>query len=130
MAKLTDVVGIGPVVAKVLSAHKIRTVEALASISMSELVKVPGFSEIRARATIKAAANCLRLGSSQKPVAATARTQTTKSATARKKPAASKAPAQSKKSDVKDKTKSKKNDKKKSKKDDKKKSKKKKGKKK
>jgi len=116
MAKLTDVVGIGPVIAKVLAVHKIKTVEALASISMSELLKVPGFSEIRARATIKAAANCLQSGIVLKPVVSTSRTQTTKNKTASKNTIAGKTKTQSKKSKVKDKKENKKGDKKKGKK--------------
>lgn len=61
MVKLIDVTGIGPVAAKLLSEHKIKTVEALASISLTELQKIPGFSgNIRARAVRKAAADCLQ----------------------------------------------------------------------
>lgn len=61
MVKLIDVTGIGPVAAKLLSEHKIKTVEALASISLTELQKIPGFSgDIRARAVKKAAADCLQ----------------------------------------------------------------------
>ncbi len=59
MVKVTDVTGIGPVTAKALSEHKIKTVEALAAISLAELQKVPGFSDLRAKAVKKAAANCL-----------------------------------------------------------------------
>ncbi len=110
MAKLTDVVGIGPVVAKVLFAHKIKTVEALASISMSDLLKVPGFSDIRARATIKAAANCLRSETGKKPVTTTSRTQKTKNKTASKNTTAEKTQTQPKKSKVKDKKENKKSD--------------------
>jgi hypothetical protein len=61
MVKLTDVTGIGPVTVKILSEHKIRTVEALAAISLTELQKIPGFSgAIRARAVKKSAAECLQ----------------------------------------------------------------------
>ncbi|SFL15491.1 Helix-hairpin-helix domain-containing protein [Nitrosomonas aestuarii] len=56
MAKLTDVVGIGPVTAKVLADHHIKTPEALAAISIAALEKVPGFSNLRAKAVKKAAA--------------------------------------------------------------------------
>lgn len=59
MVKLTDVTGIGPATAKLLFEHQIKTVAALASISLTELQKVPGFSDIRARAVKKAAADCL-----------------------------------------------------------------------
>tara|TARA_R110002073_G_scaffold42695_2_gene119248 strand:- start:1895 stop:2326 length:432 start_codon:yes stop_codon:yes gene_type:complete len=69
MAKLTDVVGVGPAIAKLLSDHHIKTVKALASISMSELLKVPGFSDLRAHATIKAANNCLQGGTAQQSTA-------------------------------------------------------------
>ncbi len=61
MVKLIDVTGIGPVAAKLLSEHKIKTVEELVSISLAELQKIPGFSgDIRARAVRKAAADCLQ----------------------------------------------------------------------
>lgn len=60
MVKLTDVTGIGPVTVKLLSEHNIKTVEALAAISLTELLKVSGFSDIRARAVKKAASDCLR----------------------------------------------------------------------
>ena len=61
MAKLTDVTGIGPATVKLLSEHNIKTVEALASISLAEVQKIPGMSgDIRARAVKKAAADCLR----------------------------------------------------------------------
>ena len=59
MIKLTDVTGIGPVTANLLLEHQIKTVAALASISLAELQKIPGFSDIRARAVKKAAADCL-----------------------------------------------------------------------
>ena len=69
MVKLIDVTGIGPVAAKLLSEHKIKTVETLASISLAELQKIPGFSgDIRARAVKKAAADCLQGKSASKVV--------------------------------------------------------------
>ena len=61
MVKLTDVKGIGPATIKVLAEHKIRTVEALAAISLAELQKIPGFSgDLRARAVKQSAADCLQ----------------------------------------------------------------------
>lgn len=60
MVKLTDVTGIGPVTAKLLSEHNIKTVEALAALSLAELLKIPGFSDLRARAVKKAATDALR----------------------------------------------------------------------
>lgn len=60
MIKLTDVTGIGPVTANLLLEHQIKTVAALASISLTELQKIPGFSDLRARAVKKAAADCLQ----------------------------------------------------------------------
>jgi len=61
MVKLADVAGIGPVTVKILSEHKIRTVEALAAISLAELQKIPGFSgAVRAQAVKKSAADCLQ----------------------------------------------------------------------
>jgi|CXWL01.1.fsa_nt_gi hypothetical protein len=61
MVKLTDVPGIGPTTVKLLIEHKIKTVEALAAISLAELQKIPGMKgDIRARAIKKAAADCLQ----------------------------------------------------------------------
>lgn len=61
MVKLIDVTGVGPVAAKLLAEHKIKTVDALASISLAELQKIPGFSgNIRACAVRKAAVDCLQ----------------------------------------------------------------------
>jgi hypothetical protein len=61
MVKLTDVKGIGPAAIKVLAEHKIRTVEALAAISLVELQKIPGFKgDLRARAVKQSAADCLQ----------------------------------------------------------------------
>ncbi len=61
MVKLTDVTGIGPATIKVLAEHKIKTVEALAAISLTDLQKIPGFSgAIRARAVKQSAADCLQ----------------------------------------------------------------------
>jgi len=61
MVKLTDVTGIGPVTIKLLSEHNIKTVEALAALSLVELLKIPGFSDLRARAVKKAATAALRI---------------------------------------------------------------------
>ena len=61
MAKLTDIPGIGPATAKLLADHQIKTVEALAMVSMAELKKISGFNgNIRAQAVRKAAATCLK----------------------------------------------------------------------
>lgn len=68
MAKLTDIKGIGPATIKVLQEHKIKTVEALASMSLEELRKISGFKgELRARAVKQAAMDSLR-DKSAKPV--------------------------------------------------------------
>lgn len=61
MVKLTDIKGIGPATIKILQERKIKTVEALASLSLEELRKIPGFKgELRARAVKQAAADSLR----------------------------------------------------------------------
>lgn len=61
MAKLTDIPGIGPATAKLLANHQIKTVEALAMVSLTELKKISGFNgNIRAQAVRKAAAACLK----------------------------------------------------------------------
>lgn len=76
MVKLTDVTGIGPITVKILSEHKIRTVEALAAVSLTELQKIPGFSgAIRARAVKKSAADCLQAKPVKPLVAASGSTQ-------------------------------------------------------
>ena len=70
MVKLTDIKGIGPVKLKVLEEHKIKTVEALAAISLAELQKIPGFKgELRARAVKQSAVDCLQ-GKITKPTSA------------------------------------------------------------
>lgn len=71
MIKITDVTGIGPVSAKVLFEHRIKTVEALASISFDELKKIPGFSDLRARAVKKAASDCLTKAAKPSAITAT-----------------------------------------------------------
>jgi len=61
MKKLTDIKGIGPATIKVLQERKIKTVEALASLSLEELRKIPGFKgELRARAVRQAAVDSLK----------------------------------------------------------------------
>ncbi|PTQ78754.1 helix-hairpin-helix protein [Nitrosomonas oligotropha] len=61
MKKLTDIKGIGPATIKVLQERKIKTVEALASMSLEELRKIPGFKgELRARAVRQAALDSLQ----------------------------------------------------------------------
>ena len=59
MAKLTDVTGIGPVTAKVLENHRIKTPEALAAAKISDIEMIPGFSQLRAKAVKKAAKESL-----------------------------------------------------------------------
>ena len=122
MAKLTDVTGIGPATVKLLSEHNIKTVEALASMSLAELQKIPGMSgDIRARAVKKAAADCLRSMVTKQPSTSANKTQTVVKKVAIKKtaveqPAANQPIIQTEMDEVKDKVK----DKKKNKKDDKK----------
>ena len=78
MVKLTDVPGIGPATVKLLSEHNIKTVEALASMSLAELQKIPGMSgDIRARAVKKAAADCLRSMVAKQPSTPANKAQTT-----------------------------------------------------
>ncbi len=77
MVKLTDVTGIGPATLKILAEHKIRTVEALAALSIDDLLKMHGFSDVRARAVKKSAMECLRQASS--PPTALKKTATTAS---------------------------------------------------
>lgn len=112
MSKLTDVTGIGPVAAKILSDHGIKTVETLAAISLAELLKIPGFGDIRARAVKKAATVCLRGRTSQKPTTITGNHSITGKKVENKKTATSKAVVQSKEEIVKEKKKNKKENKK------------------
>lgn len=122
MVKLTDVTGIGPATVKLLSEHKIKTVEALASISLEELQKIPGMNgDIRARTIKKAAADCLRSKAAKEISASVNNTQTTAKKVASKKTVATQ-PVQPVKQAEADEVKGK--DKKKNKKDDKKKDKK------
>ncbi|MBX3616179.1 helix-hairpin-helix domain-containing protein [Nitrosomonas sp.] len=91
MEKLTDVAGIGPVTAKLLLDHQIKTVAALAAVKLIELQKIPGFGgETRARAVKQAAADYLK-EQRPKPLAARSdQTQTPAVKTTRKENAASK----------------------------------------
>lgn len=124
MVKLTDVTGIGPATVKLLSEHKIKTVEALASISLEELQKIPGMNgDIRARAIKKAAADCLRSKVAKEISASVNNTQTTVKKVASKKTVATQ-PVQPVKQTEADGVKGKDKDKKKNKKDGKKKDKK------
>ena len=111
MVKLTDVAGIGPVAAKLLAEHNIKTVDALASISLTELQKISGFSgDIRARAVKKAASDCLKQSTvPAKPV----KTVQTVKETAGEKAKAGQALSQIEANKVTDKKKDKKDDKKK-----------------
>ena len=69
MKKLTDIKGIGPATIKVLQERKIKTVEALASLSLEELRKIPGFKgELRARAVRQAAVDSSALTVTKKTV--------------------------------------------------------------
>ncbi|TXI17939.1 MAG: helix-hairpin-helix domain-containing protein [Nitrosomonas sp.] len=78
MVKLTDVSGIGPVTAKLLAKHNIKTVEALASASLAELQKIPGFNgDIRARTVKKSAADCLQKAAKQMTASTKSSTQAT-----------------------------------------------------
>lgn len=91
MDELTDVAGIGPVTAKLLSDHQIKTVAALAAIKLTELQKIPGFGgDTRAREIKQAAANCLKGNKSKLSVAKSNQTQTSAVETTRKASAASK----------------------------------------
>ncbi len=115
MVKLTDITGIGPVTAKLLSEHKVKTVEALASISLAELKKIPGLSgDIRARAVKKAATDYLQSKSVKQLSTPTHSVQATVTKVASKKPAVIQPVNPAEADEVKDK------DKKKNKKDDKK----------
>src|SRR4030065_2604117 len=110
MVKLTDVTGIGSVTAKLLSEHNIKTVEALASISLAELQKIPGFSDIRARTVKKAASDCLQVKAAKPLTTAVSSVPTTVKKTTTKKIVASPAVSQVEADKVKDKKKKKKDD--------------------
>lgn len=113
MAKLTDVAGIGPTAVKVLAEHNIKTVEALASISLAELQKISGFGgAIRARAVKKAASDCLHKADKQ-PTAPIKSVQATVKKPVIEKPVVSRALDQVEAGKAEDKKKNKKDDKKK-----------------
>ena len=61
-ATLTDIKGLGPSSVQDLSAHGIKSVEDLASVSISDLCAVPGFGEARAARVKAAAAELLAAG--------------------------------------------------------------------
>ncbi|MBL8497372.1 helix-hairpin-helix domain-containing protein [Nitrosomonas sp. JL21] len=69
MVKITDVTGIGPVAAKALFEHNIKTVEALVAMSLDDLKKIHGFNELRARSVKKSAAECLQQAARQSAIA-------------------------------------------------------------
>jgi uncharacterized membrane protein YukC len=50
---LTDISGIGPATAEVLLQHGFNTIELIANTTTVQLIKVPGFSVIRANTTIQ-----------------------------------------------------------------------------
>ncbi|WP_297325204.1 helix-hairpin-helix domain-containing protein [Nitrosomonas sp.] len=113
MVKLTDVAGIGPAAVKLLAEHNIKTVEALASISLAELQKISGFSgDIRARAVKKSASDCLHKAAKQ--LAAPVKSaQTTVKKPVSEKPVVSRALNQAATGAAEDKKKNKKDDEKK-----------------
>lgn len=113
MVKLTDVAGIGPAAVKLLAEHNIKTVEALASISLAELQKISGFSgDIRARTVKKSASDCLHKAAKQL-TAPVKSTQTTVKEPVGEKPVVSLALSQVAAGTAEDKKKNKKDDKKK-----------------
>ncbi len=69
MVKITDVTGIGPVAAKALFEHNIKTVEALVAMSLDDLKNIHGFNELRARSVKKSAAECLQQAARQSAIA-------------------------------------------------------------
>lgn len=53
---ITDVTGVGPSTATLLSGHGIGSAEALAQSSLKKLLSIPGFGPARARTVLVAAA--------------------------------------------------------------------------
>ena len=68
MAKLVDITGVGPVMARACVAHGFTSVEAIANAKFGEFVAVPGVSEVRAKQLIAAAKELLARAASS-PVA-------------------------------------------------------------
>ncbi len=71
-ANLTDISGIGPATARVLTDHGFADIGSVASATTEELAKVPGFGHVKAKAAIEAA-RALTAGTSpteSKPAAA------------------------------------------------------------
>jgi hypothetical protein len=56
---LTDITGIGPATADILSQHGFSNIELIARATVIELITVPGFSEIRANSVIQHAQSLL-----------------------------------------------------------------------
>jgi hypothetical protein len=56
---IIDIRGIGPAAVATLQEHGIKTVKALAGMSVGDLAAVPGFSETRAAGVIAAAVELL-----------------------------------------------------------------------
>lgn len=55
MGKVTDISGIGEMVAAVLAEHGFHTIEDLAKAKIADLVQVPGFREVKAASVVAAA---------------------------------------------------------------------------
>ncbi len=60
MAKLTELVGIGPAISNALFDNNIKTVEDLAATDKSELMKIHNFSETRINSLLNAATTYLQ----------------------------------------------------------------------
>ena len=105
---LTKVKGIGPATAKLLQEQGISSAEDLAAISVEQLMKTPGFSDVRARQTLTDAAAALN-----RPVPAPAEMEKpAKAAKGTKKEKKAELPEKKKKAKKEKKEKKEKNDKK------------------
>ncbi len=68
---LTSIAGIGEGTAKVLAEHGIDSIKKLAKASVQDVMKVPGFGEIRAKTVLAAAAADSKPVTKQKKIAIT-----------------------------------------------------------
>lgn len=64
---LTQISGIGPATARVLTENGFATVEAVATATSAGLARVPGFGSARAAVVIAAAKSLLSQGEASKP---------------------------------------------------------------
>jgi len=66
-SSITDISGIGPAAANALAEHGIHNLKALAKAGVEQVSSVPGFSDVRSRKVIAAAAELLGSSTPEEP---------------------------------------------------------------